>query len=155
MTPASWFWRACAVPVSILALWGGHTVPSDVQVPPLVTEPPTQCMDGSVYSDSIAPPGWTCTDPLTPLLRAIGGCESGGSPTAPLSYLERNHYGSSATGAYQILRGTWRSWQAIFRPDLHYREARDAPPGVQDEVAMDALHAFGTKPWNASRRCWS
>lgn len=44
---------------------------------------------------------------------------------------------STATGAYQFVRGTWRGAAKIAGVDeaLQYRDAKDAPPEIQDRVA--------------------
>jgi hypothetical protein len=73
--------------------------------------------------------------------------ESGGN------YTVRNKIGAS--GAYQYMPGTWRSWAgpALAR---QYPEAWMAPPAIQDEVArrnMSALyHQFGS--WFKVAKAW-
>lgn len=53
---------------------------------------------------------------------AVMACESRGNLTV------RNYEGSSATGKWQITKGTWGGYGG-------YAEARDAPESVQDEKA--------------------
>ena len=87
---------------------------------------------------------------IPPTLRKIRWCESRDN------YRAQNRR-SSASGAYQILRGTWASWSKAYGRDVgatRYRRAKDAPPYVQDVVAVRAFQKQGTRPWAASRRCW-
>lgn len=91
------------------------------------------------------------------LLRRIGGCESSGRPDGPLVWTAQNRH-SSASGAYQVLDSTWRSWARSYGSDVGasaYARAMYAPPDVQTTVAARALAAQGTAPWRASRSCWS
>lgn len=93
------------------------------------------------------------------MLRRIGGCESSGSPMGELRWSAPNNYGSSASGAFQIIDSTWRYWIDRYRPDLAgvYPRALDAPAAVQIEVALAALNEFGgnrQSTWAASHHCW-
>lgn len=54
---------------------------------------------------------------------------------------------SSASGAWQILDGTWNGFRG-------YTRAVHAPRWVQDAKALALFADRGTQPWNASRRCW-
>lgn len=76
----------------------------------------------------------------------IRGCESGSGPNSPGNYLARNPT-SSASGAWQFIDGTWDGWGGYARAYL-------APREVQDAKAIATYRAVGTRPWNASRRCW-
>lgn len=76
-------------------------------------------------------------------LSAIRECESGGS------YKAQNP-SSTASGAYQIIDGTWRSLDA----SGSYARAKDAPKSVQDAAARELIDREGTTPWNASKSCW-
>lgn len=90
------------------------------------------------------------------VLQRIRGCESGDGPSSPGNYRAADPR-STATGAYSVLRGTWRSWSKAYGSDVgapRYSRAKDAPAWVQDTVAVRAFNAQGTRPWNASRRCW-
>jgi hypothetical protein len=55
---------------------------------------------------------------------------------------------SSASGAFQITRGTWNRFRG-------YPTAGSAPRRVQDAKALALYADRGTQPWDASRRCWS
>lgn len=89
------------------------------------------------------------------LLGRIGWCESRNVYTA-------QNRRSTASGRFQILGknhgGTWGAWARRFGADVgatRYARARLAPPHVQDTVAARAFAAYGTRPWSASRTCWS
>jgi len=72
----------------------------------------------------------------------IRQCESGGN------YRAENPT-STASGAYQFLAGTWRDVTGLEPPASAY------PPAVQDAAFTKLYAQLGTKPWNASRGCWS
>lgn len=55
---------------------------------------------------------------------------------------------STASGAWQILDGTWNGYRG-------YHHASAAPRHIQDAKALALYRDRGTKPWKASRRCWS
>lgn len=96
--------------------------------------------------------------PVPAQLRRIAWCEAGkyiGLPRFQTNYRAYNQQGSSASGGYQILDGTWASWKQYVPAAKPYARAAHAPPHVQDEVATKAYHRQGTTPWNASRSCWS
>lgn len=96
-------------------------------------------------------------DGMPALLRRIGGCESSGSPTGPLRWTAVNRQGSSASGAFQIIDKTWRSWASAYGSDVgatQYTRALYAPPSVQLTVATRAFNRQGSGPWKASRGCW-
>lgn len=80
-------------------------------------------------------------DPLPPVLLRIRWCESRDDYQA-----ENRH--SSASGAFQVLNGTWANYDG-------YARAKYAPRHVQDRQALKLFRKSGTRPWNASRRCWS
>lgn len=91
---------------------------------------------------------------IPPLLARIRDCESG-------DYTAVNRGGSTASGAYQILDSTWRGknnqggWRELVPGGINYARAKDAPPEIQDAVALAAFNAGGSGPWAASRGCWS
>lgn len=95
--------------------------------------------------------------PVPAQLRRIAWCEAGkyiGLPKYQTNYRAYNQQGSSASGGYQILDGTWASWKQYVPAAKPYARAAHAPPHVQDEVATKAYYRHGSSPWNASRSCW-
>ena len=78
---------------------------------------------------------------LPPVLLRIRHCESHDNYRA-----ENRH--STASGAWQILDGTWARYGG-------YHHASHAPRDIQDAKALALYLDRGTKPWRASRRCWS
>ena len=83
---------------------------------------------------------------VPPVLIAIRFCESTHNYTAANPH-------SSARGAYQFLTGSW----AAYGHDDRYgvTQAHLATPAQQDEAALITWQRDGTRPWNASRACWS
>ena len=62
----------------------------------------------------------------------------------------RNTQGTSASGYYQITKGTWRAYGGReYAP-----EAIKASKAEQTVVAKRILAKRGTQPWNASKKCW-
>ena len=82
-----------------------------------------------------------CAGDMEACLAAIARCESGGRYDAENST-------STASGRYQVLKTTWAAYSG-------YVEAKDAPPEVQERWAREAFAKAGTRPWAASRHCWS
>jgi len=68
--------------------------------------------------------------------RYIVMCESGGD------YRKWNNAGSGASGAYQIMPGTWKHYGGSTR------NAADADPAEQDRVAARIWAAEGSRPWS-------
>lgn len=87
---------------------------------------------------------------IPPVLVAIARCESVNG-----AYTYRDHPSpkSTASGKYGFVDGTWRSWRGT--EGAAYARAYQAPEWVQDAAALRLYQASGTKPWNASRDCWS
>ena len=73
---------------------------------------------------------------------AIISCESGGNPT-----IQNNH--STASGLFQFINGTWKAYGGSTA------RAKDASVAEQWQVFERAFAAEGTRPWNASKSCWS
>lgn len=65
---------------------------------------------------------------INAILATIRQTESGNRYTAQAA-------GSTASGAYQITDGTWRSWCKSVGGACQYQRAVNAPPQVQDAVA--------------------
>jgi hypothetical protein len=63
------------------------------------------------------------------------------------NYRAQNRH-SSASGAWQIIDGTWNGYRG-------YTRAVHAPRRIQDAKALALYADRGTQPWNASRRCWA
>lgn len=86
---------------------------------------------------------------LPRVMLRIRGCESGSGPNSPGHYHgpRAENPSSSASGAWQIIDGTWNGYGG-------YRHASHAPRHVQDRKAMLLYADRGTQPWNASRDCW-
>lgn len=76
---------------------------------------------------------------------AIAQCESGGNPRA------RNpNPSSSASGAWQLVRGTWASVGGL----LFAPSAAQATLDQQETAARRLFERDGLNPWAASRSCW-
>lgn len=92
----------------------------------------------------------------------IADCESGDrradGTAVPHSYnwTGINQQGSSASGAFQFLDGTWAwVWSDILGEPPPTARARDATPAQQTR-AFDALwdNGRGASHWYPSRSCW-
>jgi hypothetical protein len=84
---------------------------------------------------------------LSDTLRRIGGCESAGSPDAPIRYHIYNSEGSGASGGFQIEPETWDGRYGV-------ENAADATPREQNKVAEEIYEDRGTEPWVSSEGCW-
>ena len=58
-----------------------------------------------------------------------------------------------ALGAYQFLTLSWRGYGHADRYGV--TAAHHATPAQQDEAAVLTWQRSGTRPWAASRGCWS
>lgn len=83
---------------------------------------------------------------MPPILKRIGGCESGSGPDTAINYRAENS-SSTASGGFQFLDSTWDNYDG-------YARAMDAPPSVQIAKAEEKLAKDGTSPWAASEECW-
>lgn len=91
---------------------------------------------------------------VAPRIRA---CESGGTAYGQANYQAQNK-SSSASGAYQFINGTWKSYASHIGYG-QYSRAMHAPNDVQDAVAKSAFMRNGNKGsgsnlWKASYACW-
>lgn len=108
-------------------------------------------------SATTSAPAAVSIDGMPRQLRRIGGCESSGAPDAPIDWKAQNRT-SSASGGFQIIDSTWRSWAKSYGAAVEasqYARAVHAPPSVQLHVALAAWRAQGPSPWNESRSCWA
>lgn len=83
---------------------------------------------------------------VPPVLLAIRYCESRDDYTAA-------NPSSSARGGYQFLTGSWAAYGHKDRYGVN--QAHLATPAQQDEAALLTWERDGTRPWNASKSCWS
>lgn len=95
--------------------------------------------------------------------RLIADCESGNrtsdgnAVTGSYNWTGVNQQGSSASGAFQFLDGTWEwVWSDIIGQPPPTSRARDALPR-QQVLAFDALwdNGNGASHWYPSRTCWA
>lgn len=118
------------------------------------TPPPTQsCYRCTIFTTTTKRAPFT----MSRLQRRIGGCESSGTADGPLIYNQTNKSGSSASGAYQWLDGTWVWMARDYGSDVgatKYRRAMYAPPHTQDVVMARALADGQAYHWRASQSCW-
>jgi hypothetical protein len=100
------------------------------------------------------------------ILWRIAGCESGNGGRG-INYRAHNPR-SSASGGWQFLSGTWRyvartyastwqahGWEHLRREAMNTRSMANARPEVQQAAAVVLYQREGTRPWLASRACWS
>jgi predicted outer membrane protein len=64
------------------------------------------------------------------------------------NYKAQNNH-SSASGAYQFLDSSWHSVTGLSG------SAKDYSKATQDAAFVKLYRSAGTRPWNASRSCWS
>lgn len=98
---------------------------------------------------AVHPDGWVDAGNgvyVPQILLSIRFCESRDSYVAANSR-------SSARGAYQFLTGSWAAYGHAERYGV--RSADLATPEQQDEAALITWERDGTRPWAASRHCWS
>ncbi|MEM7321608.1 MAG: transglycosylase family protein [Actinomycetota bacterium] len=112
------------------------TVPTTPETAPPETEPPADPAFVDAGNGVLVPP----------VLLAIRFCESTDNYTAA-------NPSSSARGAYQFLTGSWAAYGHKERYGVD--QAHLATPAQQDEAALLTWQRDGTRPWNASKSCWS
>jgi hypothetical protein len=120
---------------------------------PETTVPETTVSETTVPAttspETTSPDGWVDTGNgvlVPPVLLAIRWCESRDD------YVAANP-SSSARGAYQFLTGSWKAYGHKDRYGVS--QAHLATPVQQDEAALITWERDGTRPWNASKSCWS
>lgn len=112
-------------------------------------DPPTDSLGLDLSGAVDHPPGWVDAGSgvyVPPIMLAIRWCESGDS------YVAANPR-SSARGAYQFLTSSWAAYGHADRYGV--TSADKATPAQQDEAAVITWERSGTRPWAASRHCWS
>lgn len=82
----------------------------------------------------------------SPLFERISHCESGGSLKA------KNRY-SSASGEFQFLWGTWHTYGLEYWGEDFYE--KNIWSEDNRELAWYVFNKYGTKDWNASKKCWN
>ena len=93
--------------------------------------------------------------------QVIAACESGSrnaDGTAVIGshdWAAVNAQGSSASGAFQFLDGTWAWVSSEIGYGGQYARAKHAPPQVQYEAFRWLADNEGLHHWNPSRGCWS
>jgi hypothetical protein len=78
---------------------------------------------------------------LPPIFAKIKQCESGNDYT-------RVSKVSSASGAFQFLDSTWNNFGG-------YARAYEAPPAIQDQMALIEYNSSGLRAWSSSSSCWN
>ena len=143
-TPAD----AAATDTSETAPATAESAPAEMTAPE-TTVPPTTAPPTTAAPTTAAASGWVDAGhgvSVPKVLLAIRYCES------------RDNYGaanpsSSARGAYQFLTGSWAAYGHKARYGV--TQAHQASPAQQDEAALITWQRDGTRPWNASKSCWS
>ncbi len=130
------------------------------------TSEPTDTTDSTATdtSDTTVPeePSETTAPPATE--HPDGWVDAGSGVFVPqimldIRYCEsRDNYtaanpSSSARGAYQFLTGSWAAYGHAERYGVN--QAHLATAAQQDEAALITWQRDGTRPWNASKSCWS
>jgi len=120
------------------------TTPTETTVAETTTTAPAETTTTVATGD-----GWVDTGNgvlVPPVLLAIRWCESRDDYQAA-------NPSSSARGAYQFLSGSWSAYGHADRYGVS--TADQASRAQQDEAALLTWERDGTRPWNASRTCWS
>ena len=112
----------------------------------MIPEPPA-----AEEAPSVVPPKPLTVDekilaafPDAPIMLQIAYCESGNGCIPPINPIAKNP-GSSASGVFQILKGTWADYGCI------------GDPFDEDDNIACARKIYdrsGLTPWNASRSSW-
>ncbi|MGI9597222.1 MAG: transglycosylase family protein [Acidimicrobiales bacterium] len=114
--------------------------------------------------DTTVPETTAAPETVAPVTTAAGWVDSGNGVLMPavllaIRYCEsRDNYtaanpASSARGAYQFLTGSWAGYGHKDRYGVN--QAHLATRAQQDEAAVITWERDGTRPWNASKSCWS
>ena len=134
---------------------------SAASLPPLVS--PAQATEPESPPQTAPPEPTTTTVPPVPtsvptaaphnLRQRIANCE--GYPR----FVNRSHghRRSTASGKFGFLDSTWSGLDGNQRDGgwRGYQRAFHAPENIQDEAFELLYSRSGTRPWRASRHCWS
>lgn len=141
------------------------TKPPTTEAPTTVNPTdPTAPADPTASTDPAAPTDPTATTPPPAETHPEGYVDAGNGVWIPSVMVairrceSHDNYkavnpSSGAAGAYQFLASSWASYG--FATKYGVKSAKDATPAQQDEAALGAYLRSGTKPWNASKSCWS
>jgi hypothetical protein len=136
------YWSALDPVVAVVAI-------SDSEEHQLVTATVAPPIPVPLAESIVQPEGWVDAGNgvfLPQILLDIRYCESKNN------YLAANPR-STARGGYQFLRGSWAAYGHAARYGVG--EAHLATPAQQDEAALLTWNQDGSRPWLASRHCWS
>ena len=128
------------------------TAPSNISYTPSYSRPQTfmaafrpsfgnaRVMNASLSTQGAGSSGAGSDADIDNILATIKSKESGGNYSSTNFAWEEyissgGKRGSSATGAYQFLKGTWRELTGKYGIGQQYEFAKDAPANIQDEVA--------------------
>lgn len=96
------------------------------------------------------PPTTGATMPVvksSPLFERIARCESKNDPHA------KNKY-STASGRFQFIHSSWYHYgRELWGEDFYSKNVWDYDDNT--ELAWYVYSEYGTKPWKASKNCWS
>ncbi|MDA3041387.1 MAG: DUF4214 domain-containing protein [Actinomycetota bacterium] len=136
------FWIQQRLPMAVVAISDSleHIRITGTVAPPIPPAPAAAL--------AAVPPGWVDAGHgvhVPPVLLRIRKCESN-------DYYQAANRFSSARGAYQFLKSSWRFYGHSYRYGV--AEAHLATNAQQDEAALLTWQRSGTSPWNASAGCW-
>lgn len=136
------YWAQQRLPMAVVAISDSI---EHIQITGTVAPPVPPATAAAVAA---IPPGWVDAGHgvhVPPVLLRIRQCESKNN------YQAANRI-SSARGAYQFLKSSWRLYGHSARYGVE--EAHLATNAQQDEAALLTWQRSGTSPWNASAGCW-
>lgn len=125
-----------------------HQMITNTLPPPARIDPPATSRFATAPAAE-HPVGWVDAGHgvwIPKILMTIRFCESRDNYTAQNSR-------STASGGYQFLSSSWAAYGHSARYGVS--QAKWATPAQQDEAALLTWQRDGTRPWYASRGCWS